>query len=115
MVDISHIFDFDNLDDDSQEDMATFKGLVPGSLEAKKLWAKVEQQATSPANASKAKLLSGSEKAIGIYKDRPLVPGEAGKSQGDFSFLVDKLHYHNGYSLDAAKKIAGKVRWRLEG
>ena len=80
--------------------------IVPGSVEAKKLWVQIDAQAHSPEAVKAAKTLN--PKAEGMYLVKPLVPGEAGAGQGDFKFMVDKLVYHDGHSVSVAKRIAGK-------
>lgn len=55
------------------------------------------------------------DRVIGAYKGKPLVPGEAGRGQGDFNFFVDKLRVTKGYGLAKATKIAGKVNQTLYG
>jgi hypothetical protein len=55
------------------------------------------------------------DRVIGAYKGKPLVPGEAGRGQGDFEFLVDKLRVTRGLTIGAAEKIAGKIKGTLYG
>jgi len=55
------------------------------------------------------------DKVVGVYKGKPLVPGEAGPGQGDFQFLVDKIKITQGLSHASAVKIAAKVKFSLYG
>lgn len=86
----------------------------PGSAKAKQIWEQVDKQAHSEESILQAKKL-GHENAKGLFEGKALVPGESGIDQGDFNFLVQKLHWYNGYSLDVAQKIAAKVKIRLYG
>lgn len=60
-----------------------------------------------PATA-KMKALYG-KKVIGSFKGKPIVPGVAGKGQGDFDLMVHKMVTHKGMSEASAKKIAGRA------
>jgi hypothetical protein len=71
----------------------------PGTSEAKAWWTKVEADC----------------KAAGMYQGKPLVPGEAGKGQGDFGFMVDKMRIANGYDAGLATKIAANIKYKLYG
>jgi len=109
MIDISsHDNDTDDGSTTGQEKLSFLRGATPGSLEAKKVWAKIDADAHSEDAIAKAQKLAG-KKAVGMYQGKPLVPGEAGAGQGDFQFLVHKLMATKGYSLEAATKIAGKI------
>ena len=47
---------------------------------------------------------------IGVYKGKPLIPGESGAGQGDFDYLVDKIRITQGLDYQSATKIAGKIQ-----
>lgn len=89
-------------------------GITPGSEQAKKLWQQIDADAHSEANIAKAKTISGCENARGLFMGKALVPGP-GANQGDFDYLVAKLHLVNGIDLTTAKKIAASVKNRLYG
>ena len=95
-----------------------FNNIQPGSLEAKKVWAGIDADCHSASNVAKAKALSGSEKAVGMFAGKPLVPGVVGDAthpQGDFAFLKNKLMWNNGYSEDAATRICSSIKNKLYG
>lgn len=85
----------------------------PGSLAAKKAWAKIEAEAHSPANVQKCKAL-GYEDGRGMYQGKVLVPG-SGSGHGDFILLKHRLIYSQGYSPEVATKIAARAKWMIEG
>lgn len=101
---------------DGQVDFADLKAakIKPGSPEAREWWERVEKHATNTRIPAEVKAKYGS-KVIGMYKGKPLVPGEAGKGQGDFEFMVDKLKATRGMSDESARNVAGKIRWKLYG
>lgn len=85
-----------------------------GTPKAKIWWKEVMDPYTKTQITEGMKTKYG-DRVIGAYKGKPLVPGEAGRGQGDFDFLVDKLRCTRGLGIDAATKIAGKVTKTLYG
>ena len=111
------LFDSDEPDqedsgDDSLINLLFLQGIVVGSPEAKKLWAEIDAAVHSPEALQKAKA-AGYPDATGWYKGGPLRPG-ANPGDTDFNYLVDKLHIHEGYSMDTSSKVASSIRmkWR---
>lgn len=99
-------------------DPSTGNAIQPGSAEAKKLWAKVDADAHSAENVAKAKALSGSDNATGMWMGRPLVPGMNNPNdvpEGDFQYLTQKLIWDGGHDPTTAKKIAASVKRKLYG
>lgn len=85
-----------------------------GSTESKLWWKNImEPYAKSQSDPSWTEQYG--DKVAGGYKGKPLVPGEAGKNQADYDFLVDKIRITQGLSTLSAKKIAGKVFWSKYG
>ncbi len=80
-----------------------------GTMEAKMWFAKVLEPATRHAITDEMKVQYG-DKVTGAYYGKPLVPGEQGQGQGDYSFLVDKLMITQGIDKVSASSIAGKIR-----
>jgi hypothetical protein len=52
---------------------------------------------------------------VGAYQGKPLVPGEMGHGQADFTLMVHRIHLTQGVSLETAQSIAGFVRWKKYG
>jgi len=80
-----------------------------------KLWWKEIMDPYAKTQITDAMKTKYGAKCTGAYKGKPLVPGEAGRGQGDFQFLVDKLRVTRGLGVDAATKIAGKINTKLYG
>lgn len=97
--------------DDVQDQLPD--NIQPGSAKAKLWWKQVEAQ-THQDVTPEMKAKYGS-KVVGAYKGKALVPGEAGRDQGDFQYLVDKLMVTRGLSKASATKIAGSVNAKLYG
>lgn len=83
----------------------------PGSPAAKAAWKVLENQIYSEQSIQKARAM-GYENAIGMYGNKPLVPGIA-ENQADFQYLIDKLVYEKGYSQQFATSIVAKTRYML--
>lgn len=82
-------------------------GVVPGSEGAKSWWAtEVDGKLTNGITAE-MKAQHG-DKVVGVYDGKPLVPGEAGKGQGDFNYVKDKIMITQGVDADVARQIAAK-------
>ena len=73
-------------------------GLQPGSVKAKVAWEILEAKAL----------------ATKSYAGHPLQPGTH-PGDGDFQFLVDRLHWYRGLSIESATKIAASVNRNLNG
>jgi hypothetical protein len=85
-----------------------------GTLEAKQWWNNYIVPYTKTQITSEMKEKYG-DNVVGAWKGKPLVPGHAGRGEGDFQFLVDKIQITQGLSEDVAKRIAGKAFWRKYG
>lgn len=85
-----------------------------GSTEAKAWWKSVVEPHTKSHITPEMKVQYG-DKVVGAYQGKALVPGSAGKGQGDFKFMVDKIQVTRGLSEDAAKRIAGSTFWKKYG
>jgi len=85
-----------------------------GSPKAKLWWDQVVEPSTRADIPPEVKAKYG-DACKGIYKGKPLVPGVAGKGQGDFAYLVDKLRITKGVDLSTATKIAGKIKYKMYG
>lgn len=113
------IFDIDGLEDfnaDGEIDGDDFQqaGIKPGSSRAQEIWQRIDEEAHSDDAVEYARQ-QGYPDADGWYSGGPLVKGESASGQRDFQFLVDKLHWHDGYPMASAKRIAASVKWRLYG
>ncbi len=81
----------------------------PGSREAKSwfentLVPHLREQITSDMYAKYG------TKCVGAYHGKPLVPGVAGKDQGDFLFLRDRIQLTQGVDKETATLIAGHIK-----
>jgi len=85
-----------------------------GSAEAK-LWFRNILEPSITQNIPQEFTDKYGDSVVGVYKGKPLVPGEAGSGQGDFQFLVDKIKITQGLSHMSAVKIAGKVKFMMYG
>ena len=85
-----------------------------GSVEAKLWWRNILEPSLGQDIPEDLQAKYG-EKLAGVYKGKPLVPGEAGPGQGDFQLLVDKIKVTQGLSHASAVKIAAKVKHSMYG
>lgn len=85
-----------------------------GSAKAKWWWSNVVEPITKAQVTDDMREDYG-DRVVGAYQGKPLVPGEAGRGQGDFQFLVDKLQVTRGLSPLAATKVAAKIKNNLYG
>lgn len=84
---------------------------VLGSPEAKAWWndtvvPAIKKARTDAPAEVKAKY---GDNMWGFYKGKPLVPGVAGKDQGDMTYVIDKIRVEQGLDSGAAYKIASKA------
>jgi hypothetical protein len=82
---------------------------MPGSPEAKLWWRNILEPYAQSQITPELQDQYG-DRIVGVYKGKPLVPGEAGAGQGDFAFLVDKIRVTKGLEYLSAVKIAGKIK-----
>jgi hypothetical protein len=85
-----------------------------GSPKAKLWWKKIQEPFVKTQTTTDMKVKYG-DRVVGAYKGKPLVPGEAGRGQGDFLFLTDKLRVTRGFSLSQAQNVAGRINTNLYG
>jgi hypothetical protein len=81
---------------------------IHGTTGAKVWWAKVFRPYCESQITPEMKTQYGS-KVVGVFDGHPLVPGERGtqaEPQGDFAYLAMKIKVTEGFTLDAAKRIA---------
>ena len=85
-----------------------------GSAEAKLWWKNILESAVQ-SKVTPDLITQHGDNIVGVYHGKPLIPGEAGKGQGDFEFLVDKIRITQGLDHVSASKIAGKIRFKKHG
>lgn len=85
-----------------------------GSVEAKLWWRNILEPSITQDIPDELTEKYG-DRIVGVYKGKPLVPGEAGPGQGDFQLLIDKIKITQGLSHTSAVKIAAKVKHMMYG
>lgn len=107
--------DFDKFDVDSDGDITIDDcPFRPGSYKAKLWWSNVVEPHIKSQITDEMSQQYG-DKIVGVYNGKILIPGEAGKGQGDFEFLKDKLQVTQGLTETSATRIAAKIKWGLYG
>lgn len=107
--------DHDKFDLDGDGDIDADDCPFPdGSAEAKLWWRNVMEPSAKHSIPDEFRAKYG-DSVVGVYKGKPLVPGQAGPGQGDFQFLVDKIRTTQGLSYQSAVKIAGKIKFNMYG
>jgi hypothetical protein len=107
--------DFTELDTNEDGDITMDDCPFEHGSERAKLWWKKVQAPYVKTQVTEDLATKYGDKVVGVYKGKPLVPGEAGRGQGDFGYLVDKLQVTRGLTPGAATKIAGKIKWTMYG
>lgn len=79
-----------------------------GTPEAQLWWKKIMVPYTK-GNITEQMREDYGSKVVGAYKGKPLIPGEAGKGQGDFSYMVDKLQVTQALEWYEAREVAAKA------
>lgn len=79
-----------------------------GSIEAKLWWRNIMEPSVQQ-NIPQEMIDQYGDSVVGVYKGKPLVPGNIGPGQGDMDFLIDKIRVVHGLSYLSAKKVAWKV------
>lgn len=51
----------------------------------------------------------------GVYKGKPLIPGEAGPGQGDFDLLKDRFRIIDGLEEVEARRLTGWIKYQKYG
>jgi hypothetical protein len=75
---------------------------TPGTVKARLWWDYVLVPYTK-AHITKSMKAQYGNRVVGSYNDKPLVPGEPGRGQGDFDFMVDRLRVTRGLSEGSAR------------
>jgi len=102
--------DFENFDLNGDGDISADDCPFPGGTAEAKLWWRNIMEPWVQSQIGTEHTEQYGDSVVGVYKGKPLVPGEAGAGQGDFQFLVDKIRVTEGLSYSSAVKIAGKVK-----
>ena len=107
--------DADKFDLNGDGDIDASDCPFPGGSTEAKLWWRNIMEPWVQSKIGPEHVEQYGDSVVGVYKGKPLVPGEAGPGQGDFKFLVDKIRTIEGLSYNSAVKIAGKVKFRMYG